>query len=371
MMKKITNLIFLSLLVLSSLAFTGMTLAADYDQLNRVLIGEGKQTTGKIVTANRAAGTLSIIDTATDQVIVTVNLPAGDNPPEPMYAVYVSQNKRIFVGDRANNRVVVFRANDFSVEGIVPAGQGIWHMWAHNKGKQLWVNNDIDNTATVIDTKKLGVIATVAMPADLIEQGGKPHDVILDEAAAYITMVGLSGNNDYVIKFDRENFQEVARAAVGKDPHVILTKKNDKLYVASQNSNTVQVLKRHGLAQVASIPVPGAHGVWIPRSGRTLYVTNLPNGGTDGLFTIDLETNAFIGEPIDTAFPTPHNLVATKDGRKLYLTHSGATADKVTVYAISKKEPVPVSVGEITVGLNPFGLAFVPDAGDESDTEDE
>jgi YVTN family beta-propeller protein len=335
------------------------------------LIGEGKQTTGKIVTANRAAGTLSIIDTATDQVIVTVSLPAGDNPPEPMYVVYVPQNKRVFVGDRANNRVVVLRANDFSVEGVVPAGQGIWHMWAHNKGKQLWVNNDIDNTATIIDTKRLEIITTVPMPADLVEQGGKPHDVILDETAAYITMVGLAGDRDYVVKFDRENFQEVARATVGKDPHVILTKKNDKLYVASQNGNAVQVLKRHDLAQVASIAVPGAHGVWIPRSGQILYTTNLPGGGADALYTVDLATNTIIGEPVDTTFPKPHNLVATKDVRKLYLTHSDASLDKVTVYTISKKNPVPIHVGEITVGSNPFGLAFVPDADDASDTEDE
>lgn len=369
-MKKITNLIFLSLL-LGSLAFTGMTLAADNGLSNRVLVNNDKQTTGKIVIANRAAGTLSVIDAATDQVIDTVDLPAGNKTPEPMYVVYTPQNKRIFVGDRANNRVVVFRADDFSLESVVPAGRGIWHMWAHNKGKQLWVNNDVDNTATVIDTKKLAVITTVALPADLVSQGGKPHDVILDETAAYVTMVGFPGGNDYVVKFDRKSFQEVTRAAVGKDPHVILTKKNDKLYVASQNSNAVQVLKRHDLTQVASITVPGAHGVWIPHGSQTLYVTNLPNGGADGLFTIDLQTNTTIGEPVDTAFATPHNLVATKDGRKLYLTHSGATADKVTVYTISKQEPVPVAVGEVTVGLNPFGLAFVPDAADESDAGDE
>jgi YVTN family beta-propeller protein len=361
MMKKISRVIFLLLLLLSSLALAGMALAADYDLSNRLLASRNNQTTGKIVIANRAAGTLSIIDAATDQVIDTVNLPAGDNPPEPMYVVYVPQNRRVFVGDRANNRVVVFRANDFSLEGVVPAGRGIWHMWAHNKGKQLWVNNDIDSTATVIDTKRLQVITTVPMPADLVEQGGKPHDVILDQTAAYVTMVGLPGDHDFVVKFDRKSFQEVARAGVGKDPHAILTQKNDHLYVASQNGNAVHVLKRRDLAQITSIPVPGAHGVWIPRSGQTLYVTNLPNGGSDGLVTIDLKTHTIVDEPVDTAFPTPHNLVATKDGLKLYLTHSGATADKVTVYAISKRNPVPVALAEVTIGLNPFGLAFVPD----------
>ena len=348
-MKRIILRLFLGLLMVSGLAATGLAFGAD------------RHTAGKIVVANRVSGTLSIIAADTDQVIETIELPADNNPPEPMYVVYVSQYHRIFVGDRANQRIVVFDADDLSPIDTVPAGQGVWHMWAHHWGKQLWVTNDIDNTATVINTKTLRVITTVPMPADLVALGGKPHDVILDHAAAYITMVNVSGANDYVVKFDRTTFLEVARAAVGKDPHVTLTRKNDQLYVASQNSHIVQVLNRRDLTEITSITVPGAHGVWITHSGTTLYVTNLPGGGTDGLFTIDLATYTVIGDAVDTAFPGPHNLVATGDGRKLYMTHSGATANQVTVYTIDKRAPVPVPLGAITVELNPFGLAFVPD----------
>lgn len=348
-MKRMSTLIFLGLLVASSLVGIGPAVASENHH------------TGKIVVANRGSGTLSIIAASTDQVLDTVDLPACGNPPEPMYVVYEPQYHRVFVGDRANNRVVVFDADDFSLIDTVPAGRGVWHMWAHHWGKQLWVANDIDNTATVIHTKTLRVITTVPMPADLVAQGGKPHDVILDDEAAYITLVGLAGSHDYVVKFDRDTFLEVARAAVGKDSHVTLTRKDDHLYVACQNSNAVQVLNRFDLTEVTSIAVPGAHGVWIPRSGKTLYVTNLPGGGTDGLFTIDLATYVVRGDAVDTAFPVPHNLVATEDGHKLYMTHSGATAHHVTVYTIAKRAPMPVALEEITVELNPFGLAFVPD----------
>jgi YVTN family beta-propeller protein len=348
-MKRRTLFICLGFLAASNLAASSRALASD-DHL-----------AGKILIANRGSGTLSIIAASTDQVIDTVELPACGNPPEPMYVVYVPQYHRVFVGDRANQRVVVFDADDFSLIDTVPAGQGVFHMWAHPWGQQLWVANDIDNTATVIHTKTLRVITTVPMPADLVAQGGKPHDVILDQEAAYITMVGLAGANDYVVKFDRHTFLEVARAAVGKDPHVALTRRNTHLYVASQNSHVVQVLQRRNLAVVTSIAVPGAHGVWIPESGKTLYVTNLPGGGSDGLFTIDLATHTVLGNAVDTAFPVPHNLVATADGRKLYMTHSGATANQVTVYAIARRAPIPVPVGAITVESNPFGLAFVPD----------
>ena len=134
---------------------------------------------GKIVVANRASGTISVISAETDDVIGTYNLPAGDNDPEPMYVVYVRYHDRVFVGDRANDRVVVFDADDFNVEATIDAGQGVFHMWADDMGKLLWVNNDIDDTATIINPRTFDVITTVNMPGDLINMGGKPHDIRL------------------------------------------------------------------------------------------------------------------------------------------------------------------------------------------------
>jgi len=75
---------------------------------------------GKMVIANRASGTITVIDVASDHVIGTYALPAGAKTPEPMYVVY--SRDRVFVGDRANNRVAVFNPRTFTVETTVPAG---------------------------------------------------------------------------------------------------------------------------------------------------------------------------------------------------------------------------------------------------------
>jgi YVTN family beta-propeller protein len=317
---------------------------------------------GRIVVANRGSGTISVISTVSDQIVGTYDLPVGDNTPEPMYVVYTRFKDRVFVGDRANNRVVVFKARDFSVETTVEVGAGVFHMWADPQGKQLWVNNDIDNTTTVIDPRTLQVLATVNTPADLVDQGGKPHDVILDPTGrhAYVSVVGLPGDHDYVVKYSTRTFQEVGRAAVGKDAHLSLTRRNRLLYVPSQNSNVVVVLNRRTMEVVTEIPVPGAHGAGMTFSGKVFYTTNLPGGGTDGLFAIDTRTNSVIGDPTDTPYPVPHNIALTLLGHKLYVTHSGPDADKVTIYTAGRRDPVPVFSGEVTVGLNPFGLAYVP-----------
>jgi len=316
---------------------------------------------GEIVVANRASGTISVIDVRTEQVLETVDLPAGDNTPEPMYVVYSRRGNYVFVGDRANNRVVVFDADNYDVVTAIDAGAGIFHMWADDLDRFLWVNNDIDNTATVIDIRSLGVIATVDMPADLVADGYKPHDVVLGPAGglAYVTMVGGSDpDHDYLVQFRTDTFEEINRAAVGKDPHVSLIRLSNELYVPAQNSNIVTVLNRFTLELIDEINVPGAHGAGMSPLGRVFYTTNLPGGGTDGLYAIDTRTNTII-DAVDTPYAVPHNIVVTFTG-KLFLTHSGGASDKVTIYKVSVRNPVPTLIGEVTVGLNPFGLAYVP-----------
>ncbi len=349
-MKRNILLIAICLLVAIGSLPNGTAKATDTDSLSR----------GKIVVANRASGTISVIDTHSDEVTGTYALPASPNAPEPMYVV--QSRKRVFVGDRANKRVAIFNSRNFALEGTVPAGAGVFHMWVDPLDRQLWVNNDIDKTATVIDPVTLEVLATVPMPADLVAMGGRPHDVILDPLLgqfAYVTMIGFAGLNDFVVKFSARTFQEVGRAAVGKDPHLSAARQNKFLYVPCQNSNVVIVLNRHTMGEEATIPIAGAHGAGMANNGKTFYTTNLPGGGINGLFAIDTRTNSVVGAGLDTPFAAPHNIALTPNGRKLYVTHSAGTLNKVTIYKLSGNNSIPDLIGEATVGFNPFGLAYV------------
>lgn len=319
---------------------------------------------GFVVVADRGSGTISVIDAKHDQVIGTHMLPAepGEPTPEPMYVVYVKQMRRVFVGDRANDRVAVFNARDFSVVGTVPAGAGVFHMWADPQGQQMWVNNDIDKTTTVFNPKTLEVIATVPTPADLVDMGGKPHDVILGPQGdyAYVTVLGFSGPSDYVVQFSTDSFMEVARAAVGKDPHLSVAQNLPWLFVPCQNTDEVYVLELMGLGQQTVIAVPGAHGAGMSPNGRFFYTTNLPGGGAHALYTISTKSLSVEGMPVDTPYMVPHNIAIAPNGKKLFVTHSGGMADKVTIYETHGYSPIPVYAGEVTVGFNPFGLTYVP-----------
>jgi DNA-binding beta-propeller fold protein YncE len=316
---------------------------------------------GHVFVADRASGTVSVIRVQTDELVATLHLPPAAAPAEPMYVVYSPIQRRVLVGDRGNDRVVAFDARTFAVEGIASAGTGVFHMWASTKTKQLWVNNDVDLSTSVIDVQTLTTLATIPTPADLVALGGKPHDVIVDTDGdhAYVTVTGVAGPEDYVVRFNTATFEEDGRAAVGNDAHVSLSQSDDLLFVPCQGANAVYVLDRTSMAQVALIAVPGAHGAGMTQSGRHFYTSNLPGGGMDALFVIDTETLQVVGAPVDAPYGTPHNVVLTPNARKLYLTHSGEN-DKVSVYATGVQDPTPVLVGEVTVGSNPFGLDYAP-----------
>lgn len=315
-----------------------------------------KRANGTVVVANRASGTVSVIDVQSDQVTKTVPLP-GTNTAEPMYVVFSKARNRILVGDRANDQVVALNRRDYSVDGIANVGKGVFHMWEGGAGRnrQLWVNNDVDNTTSVVDSRTLRTLATINTPMDIVAAGGKPHDVFVPSWGndAYVSYIGLTGTTDVVVQFSIRTRRETGRVSVGKDPHLFVSGLN--VYVASQNTSEVAVFRRWNLRKITSIPVPNAHGIW--GAGRHLYVTNISGGGTDGLVTIDVRTNTVV-DTEDAPFAVPHNVVVVGNGRraKAYVSHSGATADKVSVYDIGRRG-IPQASGSITVGMNPFGIA--------------
>lgn len=312
---------------------------------------------GYIVVANRASGSISAVDPATDRVVGTYALPLGPNRPEAMSVVDAGGN-RLVVGDRSNDRLVVFDATDFNVAATVPAGRGVFHMAAVHE--QLWVTNDIDNTSTVFDARTFAPLATVRMPDDLAALGGRPHDVALSPRSgshAYVT-VSAAGPADYVVKFRTDTFVEAGRAEVGKDPHVAFNARSGEVIVTCQGSATLYVLEAESMSQIDEVALSGAHGALVDPGGFLIYATNLPGGGADGLFAIDAATRR-LAAAADLPFPAPHNIAIAPDGQKLYVTHSGPRSSAVSVVRLDERGLPAGRIVTMTVGFNPFGISFV------------
>lgn len=350
----------LTLLIILALVFTiiaGCTDSDDDDEQQVVSEGE-------IWVANRVGGSISVIDVSTDTVINTITLP---NNGEPMYVNYVDYNRQVFIGDRANNLVLVFDADSKELADTINAGNGVFHQWISPDSRQFYVNNDIDLTTSVINSVTLQAVNEIDMPTDLATLGGKPHDVFVDptENAIFVSYLGFGGEHDFVVRFDSLTLEETHRAEVGIDPHLFAVEQNSYLYVPGQGSDQVSVLSRANLEVVKVIDVPGAHGIIGNPSGTAVYVTNLPGGGENAVYTILTSDNSPASSTgVDSIMEgSPHNLAISDDGRKLYLTHSGADANKVSVFTINQETQEPTLLTDVTVGNNPFGLGFVPKTG--------
>ena len=315
--------------------------------------------TERMVIANRGSSSLSIIDVATDSQ-TSIDIPKSNNAAEPMYVNYDETSRHFYVGDRANNRVLILNANDYSFAGEISVGKGVFHQWLDTGKKQLWVNSDIDKTTSVIDLSNLKTLAVIPTPADISDAAGKPHDVFIDPVLplAFVSYIGITGSEDVVVQFSTSTFKELARLKVGKDPHLFINAANPDIYIATQGGNAVYVASRSSLVLKTTLPVEGAHGIFMDKSGETVFVSDIIGSGNKAIWTIVATTNTVNNTTVDADFASPHNLALVND-KKLYVTHSGATANKVSVFDIPCLKCSPVLNKNITVGTNPFGLGFI------------
>ena len=297
-----------------------------------------------VAVANRAGGSVTFFDAVDDVSLGTLEIAGA----EPMYVVYVPATDRLYLGDRAQDLVHVIDPDTRAVEAAIPVGEGVFHMWADGRGERLWVNNDVDNTTSVIDLAANAVVATV-------EVGVKPHDVFADASGttAYVSVrAGDEAVADSVFAYSASTFERLAARAVGEDPHLYHLPADNRVYVPNQ-SGQLLALDGADLAEVDRLDVPGAHGIYPSPDGRFLFVTNLPGGE---LYGVDARDLTLVGDPLASPIPIPHNVAVNAAGTKAYVTHSGASADQVTVYDVSGGA-LALS-DSLTAGGNPFGLAY-------------
>lgn len=301
-----------------------------------------------VVIANRGSGDISVVNTRTLDV-QTFDLPGE---AEPMYVNHDRRNEVVYVGDRASSTVVVLDDASYDVVDTIAVGDGVFHQWYDKKSRQLWVIGDTSQTVTVINADARSVQATIAIPADLVARGARPHDVFVAGNRAFVSVLGLDDGTGVVLQYSTRDFTETGRVTTGGDPHLFVT--GNTLYVASQDGSSVSRYHAKTLEQLGSIGIPAAHGIYITNRNEIL-VTNIAGGGANAVWELNKQLTQ-VQAVASTEFPTPHNLTVDRS-RQAWVTHSGATADQVSIIDLNNMGFGPIAT--VTVGTNPFGLGFV------------
>ncbi|MBQ0734131.1 YncE family protein [Aquimarina celericrescens] len=295
----------------------------------------------KFLVANRNIGTLSLFNANNAKKIRNINIPGN---AQPTY-IATNQTNEIYVADFERGLVWVYRKDNLELTGRIKVEKGSFHMWFNKNRNQLWVNNIISKTTSVIDLTLYKVIKNLKLPTN-ISRDAEQHDVVISEDGrrAYVTVL-IGDQKSLIFMYDTDNLKLLRKVTVGGDAHLFTIK--NRVYVPVQNANRLVVFDLN-LDRKCTIPLSSAHG--ITGNDQYLFVTSIK----DKKVTILDRKTLKRSDVLNTQFETPHNLAITDSGKRLIISFSGANSRKATIWKIENGKFKQSFV--TNSGLNPFGV---------------
>jgi YVTN family beta-propeller protein len=290
--------------------------------------------------ANLTDGTVSVIDTSTNTLVKTIDVGGAahavalNSTGNRAYVASGDSGGGVSVIDTATGEVV---ANVRILNGF-PAGVAV-----HPTGTRVYVTSANDPNVSVIQTFNNTIIATI--PIGTIASG-----VAVNPAGdrVYVTCNGTGR----VSVIDTATNSVVKTIAVGTAPtFVAFNPTGTRAYVANRISGTVSVIDTSTNTVVATIVVGGAAlwGMAVNPAGTRVYVSTYIYGTVS---VIDTSTNTVVktisvgGGPMGVAVnPADTRVYVTDEKRNSLLVIDTATD---TVLAT-----IPVGVGPVTVAIKP------------------
>ena len=254
-------------------------------------------------------------------------------PPSPLAYITNQGSNNVSVIDTASNTVVVTVA-----VGNDPIGVAV-----NPAGTRAYVANFGSSNVSVIDTAINSVVATVAV-------GAIPRGIAVNPAGtrAYVTNQG--GNNVSVINTASNSV--VATVAVGSNPiGVAVNPAGTRAYVANFSGSSVSVINTATNTVVATVAVGNnAIGVAVNPAGTRAYVTNSVLAGN--VSVIDTASNTVVATVV--AGTSPIGVAVNPAGTRAFVANSGS--NNVSVIDTASN----LVVATVVVGTNPYGVAVNP-----------
>jgi YVTN family beta-propeller protein len=298
---------------------------------------------------------------------------------------------RIYVPNCKSNSVTVIDPKTYRVIDQFPTGRQPQHVVPSYDLKTLWVLDDRGNSLIRIDPatgKPTGKIQ-VRDPYNLYYTPDGKYAIVVAEQRRRLNFLDagtmqlhhslpvfcrgvdhmdFSANGRYliascefsgeVIKVDVANEKLLGHLPLerhGMPQDVKLSPDGTVFYVADMRANGVYLLDGEHLSRIGFIPTgKGAHGLYVSRDSRDLYVTNRGEGS---ISVIDFATRKVIKKWQLPGRASPDMGGVSSDGKVLWL--SGRYNSEV--YAIDTSDGKLLA--RIPVGRGPHGLCVYPQPG--------
>lgn len=244
-----------------------------------------------LVTANKDAGNISVIDLAAKKVVK--HIPIGKNPEFVRvrgYFAYVTFEPSSKGGpppkpgakeeeDDDDNeakipaQIAIVDLKRMKVVRSITSGPETEGIEFSRDGKRMLVTNEADNTVTVYDLAKGKLIKTV----DLSKEGNRPRGIKISPSGDQYVVTLEYG--DKFIVLDKK-FKIVKSVATGKTPYGIAFDRSGKrLFVAASKAKELQVFDGATFAPIKNIPTADRcwHFSFTPDESKILLVCGRSN----------------------------------------------------------------------------------------------
>ena len=323
-------------------------------------------------------------------LVDTADIYAADRPNALADAVK-DFPARVYVPSTISNTVDVIDQKTYKVIDHFKVGRLPQHVTPSFDMRTLWVLNDKGNSLTRIDPKtgKMHETVHVLDPYNMYYTPDGKYALVVAEQRerlefydaksmklvneVWVPCKGIdhmdfSANGRYliascefggaVIKFDVEKQKMIARLPLnpkGMPQDVKLSPDGTVFYVADMDSNGVHMVDGESFQETGFIPTgKGAHGLYVSRHSKTLYVSNRGEGSVS---LIDLATRKVARKWEIPGGGSPDMGGVSADGKVLWL--SGRF--NAEVYAIDTGDGHLLA--RIPVGRGPHGLCVYPQPG--------
>ena len=298
----------------------------------------------------------------------------------------------VYVPNTESNTVSVIDPKTYKVVRTIPVGEQPQHVVPSWDLKTLWVNNDVGNSLTPIDpaTGKVGAPVPVHDPYNLyftpngryavvmasldrqlvfrdahtmavkkavpVSCYGVNHADFSPDGRYFIVSCEFSGE---LLKVDTEKMEVIGQQKLPLDgampQDVKISPDGRTWYIADMVANGVWVMDGDTFSTPRLLPTgAGAHGLYVSRDSRTMYISNRGEGSVS---LLDFRTGKLAGKWHIEGGGSPDMGGVSADGKVLWL--SGRYDGEV--YALDTT--TGKTLAKIPVGAGPHGMCVYPQPG--------
>ena len=229
--------------------------------------------------ASSSVHLIAFIDTATNTVTSTVpvdNVTPGPPTASPDGQYLYVPNRNYTTGDPNGNIIDVIDTASKKLTGriAVPANPH-WIVFGAG-GRYFYSTNHLSGLVTVLNAQNNSIVKE-------IQVGQTPHSEALSPDGSRLAVTSFSGNEVFLI--DTATDKVVARVPVAKNPQDIAYAPDGRhLYTVNNEDNTVTVIDTVDNKVTAEVPAGNAPtSISVLPNGRQAYVTNEGDGTIDVL----------------------------------------------------------------------------------------